>query len=235
MTNLHGRRTLATWREMDSDEFRTYFARETNPLAASGLKNLDGTFSGPPCPTSDSTKCAAFHDKLSRPRRCHDKLSAIHKVRDLWTHCLELLFSPDRDICVDEQLFLFRGRCNFKQYIPTKPAKYGLKIWTVYDVKTSYAWRLQVYTGKAGDRVEVNQGMRVVLELTEGLQGNVITCDNFFYFICPGKLALVGTIRKNKPELPPQLLQTRDRAVFSFAFTLTMSSLTSHAARMCYY
>lgn len=220
-----------------------FTGRETNPLAASGLKNLDGTFSGPPCPTSDSTKCAAFHDKLSRPRRRHDKLSAIHKVRDLWTHCLELLFSPDRDICVDEQLFLFRGRCNFKQYIPTKPAKYGLKIWTACDVKTSYAWRLQVYTGKAGDRVEVNQGMRVVLELTEGLQGNVITCDNFFTSFALAeellrrKLALVGTIRKKKPELPPQLLQTRDRAVFSFAFTLThiVVSYVPDAARMCYY
>ncbi|XP_025759050.1 piggyBac transposable element-derived protein 4-like [Oreochromis niloticus] len=115
----------------------------------------------------------------------------------MWTHRLELLFSPDRDICIDEQLVPYRGRCNFKQYIPSKPAKYGLKIWAVCDVKTSYAWRLQVYTGKAGDRAEVNQGMRVALELTEGLQGNT--------------------------ELPPQLLQTRGRAIFSsvFAFTLT--------------
>ncbi|XP_025754432.1 piggyBac transposable element-derived protein 4-like [Oreochromis niloticus] len=135
-----------------------------------------------------------FDDKLSRPRRHQDKLSAFRKVWDLWTHCLELLFNPDRDICIDEQLVPFRGRCKFKQYIPTKPAKYGLKIWTVCDVKTSYAWRVQLYTGKAGDRAEVNQGMSVVMELTEGLK-----------------------------ELPPQLLRTRERAIFSSAFTFTLT------------
>lgn len=87
--------------------------------------------------------------------------------------------------------------------------------------------------------------MRVVLELTEGLQGNVITCDNFFTSFALAeellrrKLALVGTIRKNKPELPPQLLQTRDRAFFSSAFTITLThtvvSYVPDAARMCYY
>lgn len=170
-----------------------------------------------------------FDDKLSRPRRREDRLAAFRKVWDMWIHRLELLFSPDRDICIDEQLVPYRGRCRFKQYIPSKPAKYGLKIWAVCDVKTSYAWRLQVYTGKVGDRPEVNQGMLVALELTEGLQGNVVTCDNFFTSFALGeellrrKIALVGTIRKSKTDLPPQLLQTRGRATFSsvFAFTLT--------------
>lgn len=180
---------------MDSDEFRTsllilagvYRSRNesTRSLWAekSGRDIFRATMSHKRF--QQISRALRFDDKLSRPRRRRDKLSAIRKVWDLWTHRLELLFSPDRDICVDEQLVLFRGRCNFKQYIPTKPAKYGLKIWTVCDVKTSYAWRLQVYTGKAGDRAEVNQGMRVVLELTEGLQGNVITCDNFFLLHLP--------------------------------------------------
>lgn len=55
---------------------------------------------------------------------------------------------PDRDVCVDEQLVPFKGRCGFKQYVPKKPAKYGLKVWALCDVKMSYAWKVQVYTGK---------------------------------------------------------------------------------------
>ncbi|KAL3972591.1 conserved oligomeric Golgi complex subunit 5 [Sarotherodon galilaeus] len=166
------------------------------------------------------TRALRFDDKLSRPQCRGDKLAAFRKVWDMWTHRLEMMFCPDRDICVDEQLVPFKGRCGFRQYMPKKPAKYGLKIWAVCDVKTSYAWRLQLYTGKAaGERAEVNQGMRVILELTEGLQGHIIT-------------SLVGAIRKNKPELPPQLLQTRGREAFSSIFAFTMThTLVSYVPR----
>lgn len=157
-----------------------------------------------------------FDDKLSRPARRTDKLAPFRQVWDMWTHRLMMLFSPDRDLTVDEQLVPFKGRCSFRQYIPKKPAKYGIKVWAACDVKTSYAWRLQVYTGRAaGEPAEVNQGMRVVLQMTEGLQGHVVTCDNFFTSfelaeeLLKSKIALVGTIRQNKPEIPPVLRQTK--------------------------
>ncbi|KAE8278148.1 hypothetical protein D5F01_LYC23788 [Larimichthys crocea] len=157
----------------------------------------------------------------------------------MWTHRLPMLFNPDRDICVDEQLVPFKGRCRFRQYMPKKPAKYGLKISATCDVKISYAWRLQVYTGKeTGRPAETNQGMRVVLEMTEGLQGNTVTCDNFFTSfglseeLLRRKLALVGTIRRNKPELPPQLLQAKAREVFSSMFAFTKEhTLVSYVPR----
>lgn len=40
-------------------------------------------------------------------------------------------------ICVDEQLVPLRGCCSFKQYVPSKPQTYGLKIWVFCDVQTS--------------------------------------------------------------------------------------------------
>ncbi|XP_013771429.1 piggyBac transposable element-derived protein 4-like [Pundamilia nyererei] len=236
------------WRDMDCDELRAYVGLLILAGVYRSRHESSGSLWGDKCgrdifrATMSHKRfhqiggALCFDDKLSRPRQ--DKLAAFRKVWDLWTHRLELLFNPGRDICVDEQLVPFRGRCKFKQYIPTKPARYGLKIWAVCDVETSYAWRLQVYTGKAGDRAEVNQGMRVALELTEGLQGNVVTCDNFFTSfalaeeLLKRKVALVGTIRKNKPELPPRLLQTRGRAVLlsAFAFTLT-HTLVSYVSR----
>ena len=57
----------------------------------------------------------------------------------------------------------------------------GIKIWVLCDAKSSYAWNMQVHTDKpAGAPPEKNQGMRVVLDMTEGLQGKTVTCDNFF-------------------------------------------------------
>src|SRR4029434_991827 len=42
----------------------------------------------------------------------------------------------------------FRGRCPFRHYIPSKLAKYGIKIWAACDATSSYAWNLEVYIRK---------------------------------------------------------------------------------------
>lgn len=61
-----------------------------------------------------------------------------------------------------------------------------------------------VYTGKtAGNPADVNQGMRVVLDMTEGLKGHVITCDNFFTSFTLAEELLrkkTGPGRNNSPK-----------------------------------
>ncbi|XP_049913866.1 piggyBac transposable element-derived protein 4-like [Epinephelus moara] len=251
MTNLQGRRSTAAWRDVDKDELQAYVgllvlagvyrSKNESTLSLWGEKSGRGIFRATMSHKRFHliSRTLVFDDKQSRPRRRDDRMAPFRKVWDMWTRRLPMLFNPDRDICVDEQLVPFRGRCSFRHYMPKKPAKYGIKIWANCDVKTSYAWRLQVYTGKAaGTPGEVNQGMRVVLDMTEGLKGHTVTCDNFFTScaladeLLKRKLALVGTIRHNKPELPPHLLQVKARAVFSstFAFTHT-HTLVSYIPR----
>ena len=141
------------------------------------------------------------------------------------------MYNPGPEVTVDARLVPFRGRCPFKQYIPSKPGKYGIKIWAACDARSSYAWNMQVYTGKpVTGRPEKKQGMRVVLDMTAGLKGHNITRDNFFTThglveLLKRKLTMVGTVRKNKPQLPPALVSTRGRNALSskFAFTDTQS------------
>ena len=91
---------------------------------------------------------------------------------------------------------------------------------------------MQVYTGKpVTGWPEKNQGMRVVLDMTASLKGHNITCDKIFSShgldqeLLKRKLTMVGTVRKNKPQLPPALVLTRGREALSskFAFTDTTS------------
>uniref|UniRef100_A0A3Q3KRH5 PiggyBac transposable element-derived protein domain-containing protein n=1 Tax=Monopterus albus TaxID=43700 RepID=A0A3Q3KRH5_MONAL len=181
-----------------------------------------------------------FDNRDDKPaRRQKDKLAAIRTVWDEWVYRLPLFYNPGPNVTIDEQLIPFRGCCPFRQYMPSKPAKYGIKIWAACDTATSYAWNLQVYTGQPGGGVpERNQAMRVVLDLSQDLEGHNITCDNFFTSYELGqellkrKLTMVGTIRKNKPELPPQLLETRGRSVNSSKFLYTAdTSLVSYVPR----
>lgn len=54
--------------------------------------------------------------------------------------------------------------------MPSKPGKYGIKIWVLCDAKTSYVMNMQVYTGKSvGEAHEKGQGERVVLHLIKNL------------------------------------------------------------------
>ncbi|KRZ75041.1 hypothetical protein T10_6890 [Trichinella papuae] len=95
------------------------------------------------------------------------------------------------------------------------------KVWTLYNAKTSYAWSMQIYTGKRSSLIlEKNQVMPVMLHLTAGLKENNVTCDNFF---TSHELAmqLLKTIKKNKPELPQEVLELRGRAVHSSKFEFT--------------
>ncbi|KRY41654.1 PiggyBac transposable element-derived protein 4 [Trichinella spiralis] len=58
-----------------------------------------------------------------------------------------MIYNSRAYITVDEQLTSFRCRCPFRQYMLKKPAKYGIKVWTLCEAKTSYAWNMQIYTG----------------------------------------------------------------------------------------
>ncbi|XP_019736039.1 LOW QUALITY PROTEIN: piggyBac transposable element-derived protein 4-like [Hippocampus comes] len=157
-----------------------------------------------------------------------NKLSPISDLWSSWNFRLEKMFNVGRDVCVDEQLISFRGRCSFKQYMPSKPAKYGIKIWAVCDARTSYAWKLEIYTGKPpGGTREHNVGMRVMLGLTDSLEGHIITMDNFFTSVPLAaelkkkRNSLVGTIRRNKSELPAQMTQITERQPLSSIFCFT--------------
>ncbi|CAJ1069796.1 PREDICTED: piggyBac transposable element-derived protein 4-like%2C partial [Xyrichtys novacula] len=175
-----------------------------------------------------------FDDKLLRPdRHRRDKMAPIRDLWDRWSSRLPKMFNPGRDICIVEQLVPFRGRCSFRQYMPSKPGKYGLKIWALCDAQTSYAWRLQVYLGKSASAPhERNQGMHVVLELTDELEGHTVTKDNFFTSLPLAeelqkrRMALVGTLKSNKPELPHQLFNTKRREVLSSVFALMYNKTT---------
>lgn len=55
-----------------------------------------------------------FGDRLTRPGRFrNDKLAAFRILWDKWLARLPQFFNPGVDVCVDEQLVSFKGRCGF--------------------------------------------------------------------------------------------------------------------------
>ncbi|XP_049316471.1 piggyBac transposable element-derived protein 4-like isoform X1 [Bactrocera dorsalis] len=186
------------------------------------------------------TSALRFDDVLSRQQtRSSDKFAPIRDLWDRWQQFLPMFYNCHENVTVDEQLVAFRGRCSFRQFMPSKPAKYGLKFWLSVDSKSGYVWKIQPYLGKPRNaKPEKNQGERVALDLTDDLKGQNITADNFFSTfelvkkLHERKLTYVGTVRKNKTFIPPKLLTVKNlplyKSTFAFNDIATLVSYISH-------
>ena len=104
-------------------------------------------------------------------REATDKLAAISEILLLMAQRFRISFHPSASLTVDEQLVRFFGHCRFRVYMPSKPDKYGLKVWVLADSTNGYCLNFQVYTGRPlNGELDRHQAQRVVLELSNYLQ-----------------------------------------------------------------
>jgi hypothetical protein len=108
----------------------------------------------------------------------------------------------------------FTGRLGWKQYLPLKPTKRGIKVWMRANPYNGFAHEIQIYTGRQGNvGPEVNLSSRVVKDLTSSLKGKFhhIYCDNFFSSpqlfldLYRDGLLACGTVRMNRKGLPKSM------------------------------
>jgi len=81
-----------------------------------------------------------------------DKDDRLHKIRYVVDYLItkfQEVYTLEREVCIDEQLLLYKGNLNFKQYIPNKRAKFGIKIFSLCDIcdRSGYLWNSEVYVG----------------------------------------------------------------------------------------
>ena len=83
----------------------------------------------PKCCFIALTRFMRFDNKKTRTaRRAADKLAPIRNLFNEINTLLIRYYTSSEYLTVDEQLVPFKGRCPFPQYIPSKPDKYGMKI-----------------------------------------------------------------------------------------------------------
>lgn len=186
-----------------------------------------------------------FDDSRTRIVRLRqDKLAPIRYIWDLFQKNLTLAFVPSLELVIDEQLLTTRNRCSFKQYIPSKPGKYGIKIFWMVDSKTNYPLSAEIYLGQQPNE---NRSTGVAHDLVLRLAKNYlniganITMDNFFtsYTLAEDLIAkdttIVGTMRSNKRELPKTFASAADAknrgensAIFCFSNSCQLTSYTTN-------
>ncbi|GBP23585.1 PiggyBac transposable element-derived protein 4 [Eumeta japonica] len=189
-------------------------------------------------------KAIRFDDAETRAQRRETDISApIAELFSSFIQNCQKVYSIGTCACIDEMLVAFRGRCRFRMFMPKKPAKYGLKIMCLTDARNGYLLNAYLYLGKDSDGINLtpeqtrfSKPTQAVLRLISPIEGSNrnVTADNWFCSVelvdvlKDKKLSLVGTLKKNKKEIPPEFKPYRRREIgtslFGFTKNITLTS-----------
>lgn len=98
-----------------------------------------------------------------------DKLYKLRWFMNFLNDKFMTVYVPEGHFTLDESMIKFKGRLQFRQYMPAKPIKWGVKVWTLAESTTGYMSRFQVYTGRDGNDQEHGLSHRVVMDLSTHL------------------------------------------------------------------
>ncbi|GFX65927.1 piggyBac transposable element-derived protein 4 [Trichonephila clavipes] len=149
------------------------------------------------------------------------KLSKIWPVLKYLTIRFKEVVTPDRDVTIDESLMLFKGRLGWKQYMPLKRSRFGIKSYMLCESKSGYVWSLIIHTGKGTLFDEKYKHMcmssQVVITLMEPLlnKGHCLTTDNFYSspeladILIQSLTDMYGTLKPRRKDVPKELLSKK--------------------------
>ena len=105
------------------------------------------------------------------------------------------LYLPGQNIVIDESLTLWRGRLSFRQYIPIKSSKFGIKSYELCDSISGFLWSFIIYTGidtvfqTAFISGDTDKTAAILSSLVEQLleKGRTLYMDNFYNSPAPAQ------------------------------------------------
>lgn len=192
--------------------------------------------------------CLRFDNPDDRDvRKINDPAAIISEVLNSFILNSQKCYTIGAYACIDEMLVSFRGRCRFKMYMPKKPAKYGLKIMCLTDARTNYVYNAYIYCGKDSDCLGMDDSLKKFTKPTQSIlrlskpifkSNRNITADNWFSSIevvselKKNGLTYVGTVNKNKRDIPKEFLPNKSREVQSTLYGFTKDiTLMSHVPK----
>jgi hypothetical protein len=98
-------------------------------------------------------------------------LAPIRNIYDKFVAACEANYTPGTGCTIDESLHGFRGMCSFKQYIPNKPSKYGIKVYVLADSKTFYSVSSKIHMGAGTLAPGLPVPTQAVLDLVPSVSG----------------------------------------------------------------
>lgn len=145
-----------------------------------------------------------------------DRLFKIRPFLDELFEKFQTVYTPGPSLAVDESLLLWNGRVVFRQYLPLKRARFGIKLFCLCE-DSGYMYHFRVYTGKQDPTTAIDIALphectalssseKIVVYLMLPLlgEGRTIWMDNWYSscrlydYLHDRKTMPCGTIRSNR-------------------------------------
>ena len=145
-----------------------------------------------------------------------DRLFKLRNICDLLISQFQSVYTPEKEVSIDESMILWRGRLIFRQFIPGKRHKYGVKLYILCET-SGYVYNMLVYCGKMDPMAGFGHAESVVLKLMDNRldKGHVLFIDNFYTSVPLAKTLLekktyvCGTVRRNRKNLPEAVVSSK--------------------------
>ena len=160
-------------------------------------------------------------DGNNMPPKGHPNYDPLYKVRSIIDHMKRKFgewYIPEKCLSIDEAMIAYTGRLAFKQYIPSKPTKWGIKVFEICESKSGYCMDFDVYTGKERQPASVNGlGFDVISSLMQRYLNRFhhVFVDRFFSgvpifeYLLGNNTYACGTVMLNRKGLPKQAKTTK--------------------------
>ena len=140
----------------------------------------------------------------------YDPFFKVSPVVSLMSRTFHQSYKPHREITVDEAMVPYKGRHHCKQYVPSKPNKWGFKVWTIADSTNGYVLAQTLYRGRQSQRPEHGVGYEVVMDITMQYQWlrHHIYCDSLFMSVylveslLDRQTYICGTFKSDTRDMP---------------------------------
>ena len=218
---------LARWRDVNKDEMKAYFGvcviMGMNILPKIADYWSSDIFVGnegvkrvmPKNRFEEISQFLHLNDSSQEPARGEANFDRLYKCRPALTAVLrnvQRCYSPTKSISIDEGMIAFKGRLSFRQYLPAKPTKYGIKVWMAADSSNGYVLNFSVYLGSEGENRRIHGlGYDVVMNMAHPFlnKNHHLFFDNFFSspilldHLLDQQTYACSTVRCTRKDLPP--------------------------------
>ena len=174
----------------------------------------------------------SFDDHTSRSTRWqHDRFAAFSEIFEEFNENCGKFLVPDDYLSLDETLHPMRTQISFKQFNPSKPAKYGMLYKSINARRYPFTSSAAVYSGKPKAEPTfdytpgTSQTVRYLMQNLEchtNLVGRNISYDRLYISIPKAQWLLdrgitsAGTLQSNRKGIPTEIKEIKARETNSY-------------------